>query len=105
MPAAGSGTAARVAWRQRYRQPGPGATFAPVNSPVDGPPGARPRVQTVRASAPFVALLLLALALVACPSGDAGDASVAPGDAPPGMVWIPGGTFAMGDDGPFALPH
>ncbi len=25
-------------------------------------------------------------------------------DAPPGMAWIPGGTFEMGDDGPFALP-
>lgn len=29
----------------------------------------------------------------------------APGAAPAGMVWIPGGSFAMGDDGPFALPH
>lgn len=28
----------------------------------------------------------------------------APGDSPDGMVWIPGGTFAMGDDGPLALP-
>lgn len=28
----------------------------------------------------------------------------APGEAPPGMVWIPGGTFSMGDDGEFALP-
>ncbi|MGQ0766592.1 MAG: SUMF1/EgtB/PvdO family nonheme iron enzyme, partial [Gemmatimonadota bacterium] len=29
---------------------------------------------------------------------------VAPGPPPNGMVWIPGGTFLMGDDGPLALP-
>jgi formylglycine-generating enzyme required for sulfatase activity len=29
----------------------------------------------------------------------------APGPAPDGMVWIPGGTFTMGDDGALALPH
>ena len=47
-------------------------------------------------------------ALAACGARDVADASraaPAPGPAPDGMVWIPGGTFAMGDDGPFALPH
>ncbi|HXV85284.1 MAG TPA: formylglycine-generating enzyme family protein [Gemmatimonadales bacterium] len=29
----------------------------------------------------------------------------APGEAPPGMVWIPGGTFIMGGDGRYAAPH
>jgi formylglycine-generating enzyme len=29
----------------------------------------------------------------------------APGPAPVGMTWIPGGAFSMGDDGPNALPH
>lgn len=32
-------------------------------------------------------------------------ASRAPSEAPQGMVWIPGGTFSMGDDGPHALAH
>ena len=47
--------------------------------------------------------------LSACaPTGSRDDTSVnvaPPGEPPPGMVWIPGGVFAMGDDGPFALPH
>jgi formylglycine-generating enzyme required for sulfatase activity len=42
------------------------------------------------------------LVLVGCASG-AGDAP--PGDPPAGMVWIPGGTFSMGDNGPLALAH
>lgn len=41
--------------------------------------------------------LCVALATVAC----AGP----PGAPPPGMVWIPGGTFSMGDESPLALPH
>ena len=28
--------------------------------------------------------------------------ATAPGEAPPGMVWIPGGPFLMGDDGEYA---
>jgi len=31
--------------------------------------------------------------------------TLAPGEAPAGMVWIPGGAFTMGDDGPLALAH
>ncbi|MBK6485864.1 MAG: formylglycine-generating enzyme family protein [Gemmatimonadetes bacterium] len=51
--------------------------------------------------------LVAAIALIAAcaQSGDATGRSAPPGPAPEGMVWIPGGTFAMGDDGPFALPH
>ncbi|MBL8959212.1 MAG: formylglycine-generating enzyme family protein [Gemmatimonadetes bacterium] len=50
--------------------------------------------------------LLLAALLVSCvPAGTRDLAVEAPGVAPSGMVWIAGGTFAMGDDGPFALPH
>jgi formylglycine-generating enzyme required for sulfatase activity len=53
-----------------------------------------------------VGAALAALLCVACTSRNADDAVPgAPGDGPPGMVWIPGGTFAMGDDGPLALPH
>jgi formylglycine-generating enzyme len=32
------------------------------------------------------------------------DPGTAPGDAPPGMVWIPGGKFLMGDDRTHAAP-
>jgi formylglycine-generating enzyme required for sulfatase activity len=51
-----------------------------------------------------VALLLLAA--VACPAcgPDAGEVpgDVRAGDAPPGMAWVPGGTFTMGTDDAFA---
>lgn len=41
-----------------------------------------------------------------CSRGESRQApAAAPGLPPPGMVWIPGGTFAMGDDGSFALPN
>jgi sulfatase modifying factor 1 len=46
----------------------------------------------------------LALAIVVLCACDG--ATRAPTGAPPaGMVWIAGGTFSMGDDGPLALPH
>lgn len=47
-----------------------------------------------------------AVLLVACASTDKQNTPIpAPGAPPEGMVWIPGGTFSMGDAGPFALPH
>jgi len=49
---------------------------------------------------------MLALALAptfGCASG--ADTSIAPGEAPPGMVWIPGGRFLMGSESPHALPN
>ena len=42
--------------------------------------------------------------LVACACSGARP-DVAPGEAPLGMVWIPGGRFLMGSDGPHALPN
>ncbi len=48
-----------------------------------------------------VAVLAASCAPVREPEGD----SPAPGPAPDGMVWIPGGTFSMGDTSAVALPH
>lgn len=48
---------------------------------------------------------MLAAALLSCEAGQepAPGSTSAPGDAPIGMVWIPGGEFLMGSDGPLAL--
>lgn len=51
-----------------------------------------------------LALLPLALVLSVACDGRTG-AQRAPGDAPPGMVWIPGSRFLMGSEGPHALPN
>ena len=40
--------------------------------------------------------------LVAAP---AGKPSAPPSEAPPGMVWVPGGTFRMGTDDPSSMPR
>jgi formylglycine-generating enzyme required for sulfatase activity len=54
----------------------------------------------------FRPMLLVAALVLACTAEPAQDlVTKAPGTAPSGMVWVPGGTFSMGDDGPFALPH
>ena len=51
-------------------------------------------------------LVLAGLLALACatPATKAGQTGAAPGEAPPGMVWIPGGRFMMGSEGEHALP-
>lgn len=47
----------------------------------------------------------LALIVLAAPVISAcADGPRAPGDPPPGMVWVPGGRFLMGSEAPHALP-
>jgi formylglycine-generating enzyme required for sulfatase activity len=52
-----------------------------------------------------VARLAAVLFVTSCASGEAPLITQAPGDAPPGMVWIPGGRFDMGSESAFAGPE
>jgi formylglycine-generating enzyme required for sulfatase activity len=45
---------------------------------------------------------LIALASFACAPPDQPPVTEVPGEAPPGMVWVPGGAFAMGSESPLA---
>ncbi|HEX9564610.1 MAG TPA: formylglycine-generating enzyme family protein [Gemmatimonadaceae bacterium] len=54
---------------------------------------------------PFI-VIPAGLIVLACasPKTKASHTGMAPGDAPPGMVWIPGGRFLMGSEDEHALP-
>jgi formylglycine-generating enzyme len=67
---------------------------------IPAPSASGPRARQIRWVVP------VAILLAACTPDVARDlVTAAPGAAPSGMVWIPGGTFAMGDAGPVALAH
>lgn len=68
------------------------------------------RIITIRRMSRITVLVVVAGALTGVaaepPRGTASaPASSAPASAPAGMVWIPGGEFAMGSDRPDAFPH
>jgi formylglycine-generating enzyme required for sulfatase activity len=51
-----------------------------------------------------LAIVLLLAGACSAAHTDARHTGEPPGEAPPGMVWIPGGRYLMGSEGPYALP-
>ena len=58
-----------------------------------------PRISRVRVAT------LICIACVGCANWEPPVLKETPGEAPPGMVWVPGGSFDMGSESPMALPE